>query len=208
MQWLSRLALREYDCPMPDLPPEQLSMVILAVGVDALPDVSLPAGYNARAYRDGDAASWAVALQEGGFESWDEAQVQQFLEVPERREGSSLIEHQGRIVAATFASRVSNRPPMTAVSGADPSDEGVIDYVVTHPDHRGKGLGRATCTEVARFLVSRGCKAVSLNSDDWRLPAIHIYLSMGFVPVMNREDMPARWAAVYQKLKEYGRDYT
>ena len=78
---------------------------------------------------------------------------------------------------------------------------GVLDYVVTHPEHRGKGLGRATCIEVSRFLVDRGCKSVSLGTDDWRLPAIHIYLSMGFRPVMNRNDMPGRWAAVYENLE-------
>ena len=193
---------------MPPLPSKQLTMVIDATAVGRLPDVELPAGYVVRRYRPGDVSSWAVTLQKGGFESWDEAQVEAFLEVAERREGSSLVEFQGSIVAATFASRVSNRPPMSAVSGADSSEEGVIDYVVTHPDHRGKGLGRATCTEVARFLVSRGCKAVSLNTDDWRLPAIHLYLSMGLRPVMTREDMPSRWADVYRKLKESGRDYT
>ena len=193
--------------PMHAHPPEQLTMVIAADAVRCLADVPLPDGYVVRAYRQGDIASWAVALQRGGFETWGEAQVLEFLEVAERREGSRLVEHDGRIVASTFASRISNRPPMTSASGIDPSEEGVIDYVVTHPDHRGKGLGRATCTEVSRFLVARGCKAVSLNTDDWRLPAIHLYLSMGFQPVMYGDDMPARWAAVYQKLKESGREY-
>ena len=189
-------------------PPKQLTMVIDAAAVGTLPDVPLPAEYIMRSYRPGDTGGWANALQQGGFESWGEAQVLEFLEVAERREGSRLIGYQGRIVAATFASRVSNRSTITAVTGVDPSVEGVLDYVVTHPDHRGKGLGRATCTEVSRFLVARGCKAVSLNTDDCRLPAIHIYLSMGFRAVMNRDDMLARWADVYQKLKESGREYS
>ena len=121
--------------------------------------------------------------------------------------GSRLVEHDGRIVAATFASRIGNQPHKPDVGGGDSSEIGVLDFVVTHPDHRGKGLGRATCTEVARFLVSRGCKTITLGTDDWRLPAIHIYLSMGFRPVMNRNDMPGRWAAVYENLKETGRDH-
>ena len=37
---------------------------------------------------------------------------------------------------------------------------------------------------------------------------VHIYLSMGFKPVMNREDMPGRWEAVLNRLKESGREYT
>ncbi len=186
--------------------PMQLTMAIYADAVRRLPDVPLPAGYAMRAYHPGDAASWADTLRKSDFVTWDEAQVLQFLEVPERREGSRLVEHGGRVVAATFASRISNRPMPPAVA-ADASEEGVLDYVVTHPDHRGRGLGRATCTEVCRFLVSRGCKAVSLNTDDFRLPAIHVYLSMGFRPVMNGRDIPERWAAVYDNLKEGGREY-
>ena len=193
---------------MSPLPPKQLSMVIDEATVDRLPDVQLPAGYVIRPCRPGDTASWADALRAGGFESWGEEQVLEFLEDAERPEGSRLVEHDGRIVAATFASRISIRPSLTLAGGGDTSEEGALDYVVTHPDHRSLGLGRATCTEVSRFLVARGYKTVSLGTDDWRLPAIHIYLSMGFRPIMNRNDMPARWAAVYEKLKENGRDYS
>ena len=193
---------------MSPLPPKQLSMVIDEATVDRLPDVPLPAGYVIRPCRPGDTASWADALRAGGFQSWGEEQVLEFLESAERQEGSRVVEQGGRIVAATFATRISNRLSMDLVGGGDPSKEGALDYVVTHPDHRGLGLGRATCTEVSRFLVARGHKTVSLSTDDWRLPAIHIYLSMGFRPVMNRNDMPARWAAVCEKLKESGRDYS
>ena len=189
------------------LPPKQLRMVLDEVSVVRLPDVPLPAGYVMRAYRSGDADSWTEVLQKGEFGRWDEERVLEYLEDAERREGSRLVEHNGRIVAATFASRIGNQPRKPSVGGGNSSDVGVLDYVVTHPDHRGRGLGRATCTEVARFLVSRGCNAISLGTDDWRLPAIHIYLSMGFRPVMNRNDMPGRWAAVYENLKETGRDH-
>ena len=193
---------------MQPLPPKQLSMVIDEATVGWLPDVPLPAGYVIRACRPEDTASWACTLRAGGFESWGEKQVLKFLESPERRKGSRVVEWDGRIVAATFATRISNRTPMTDVGDFDPLEEGALDYVVTHPEHRGRGLGRATCTEVSRFLVARGYKTVSLGTDDWRLPAIHVYLSMGFRPVMNRNDMSARWAAIYKKLKESGRDYS
>ena len=192
---------------MSSLPPKQLSMVIDQDAVDRLPDVELPNGYLMRAYRDGDAPSWNDVLQEGGFGRWDEERVLEYLEESERREGSRLIEFDGRIVAATFASRIPNRPSEVLAGGGDPSKEGLLDYVVTHPEHRGRRLGRATCTGVSKFLVARGCNVVSLGTDDWRLPAIHVYLSLGFRPVMNREDMPGRWATIYEKLKEAGHDY-
>ena len=190
------------------LPPQQLRMVIEKEAVRQLPDVVVPTGYALRRYRSGDVASWADALRQGGFIDWTEARVLDYLKNPERREGSSLAEFGGRIVAATFASRLGNQPHNPGDFVAEPSNIGVLDFVVTHPDHRGKGLGRATCTKVARFLISRGCKMIELGTDDWRLPAIHVYLSLGFEPVINRSDMPGRWDAVMKKLKESGRDHT
>ena len=191
-----------------ELPPKQLYLVADAAAVRLLPDATVPRGYVLRPYRPGDEEGWTETLNLGGFTSWDLESVLGYLGDPERGEGSQVVEQSGEIVAATFASRASNLPPgSTAVSGDGPSREGVLDYVVTRPDHQGRGLGRATCTGVARFLVGRGCDIVSLATDDWRLPAIHLYLSMGFKPVMNREDMPDRWASVFARLKEGGREY-
>ena len=201
-----------YDIPMPPLLHKQLSMVLHDVAVGRLPDVPLPAGYVMRAYRVGDASSWADTLQKGGFTDWTEDRVLEYLEDPERREGSRVVEYNGEIVSATFASRISIQACKTT-RPTPKSEVGVLDFVVTHPDHRGNGLGRATCTSVAKFLVGQDCRrgclpTVSLKTDDWRLPAIHIYLSMGFKPVLNRDDMPDRWATVYQMLKEAGYDHS
>ena len=192
---------------MPMLPPKQLTMVTSQKSVRNLPDVTLPDGYMLRGYLPGDEVSWSKTLQVCGFKDWDYAEVVDYLKNAERRAGSRVVEHEGEIVAATFASR-KKRSATDTVNGADTHNEGLLDFVVTHPDHRGNGLGKATCTEVARFLVNRGCESVSLLTDDWRLPAIHIYLSLGFEPVMNRSDMPRRWQVIFNKLKENGRDHT
>jgi len=190
------------------LHPQQLRMVIDKEAVCQLPDVVVSTDYVLRQYRSGDADSWADALRQGGFTDWTEAKVLGYLKNAERREGSSLAEFGGRIVAATFASRLGNQTHNPSNVVAEPSNIGVLDFVVTHPEHQGRGLGKFTCTAVAKFLVSRGCATIELGTDDWRLPAIHVYLSMGFRPVMNRSDMPERWAAVIEKLKESGRDHT
>ncbi len=189
---------------MPPLPPKQLRMAIDGVSVCRLPDVPLPDGYVMRPYRSGDENGWAETLQACGFEQWNDTEVLAYLEDVERLEGSRVVEYKSRVVAGTFASR--NTDDASDIS--NPEEEGVLDFVVTHPDHRGKGLAKATCTGVAKFFVHLGCQSVSLWTDDWRLPAIHVYLSLGFKPVMNRYDMPGRWDAVYDKLKEQGRDLT
>ena len=203
------------DCGT-NFPPKQLSMIILDTDIIRLPDTNIPNMYDLRSYRQGDEFSWANTLKLGGFMDWNVERVLQYLEEPERREGSSVVAHEGEVIAATFASRTTNRGPSDVADTMsneyhglyeDQSLEGVVDYVVTRPIHQGQGLGRATTMNVIKFLADRGCKTVSLTTDDWRLPAIHLYLSIGFRPVMNRKDMLSRWQKVLNKLKERGFEY-
>lgn len=187
------------------LPAKQLCMVIEAAGVRDLPDVSAPAGYALRAYQEGDGVTLAGTLRAAGFADWDVDRVLGYLEDADRRAGSAVVEFERSIVASTFASRVSNDSvsPVTSEPG-NPRWEGLLDYVATHPSHQGLGLGRATCTAVSRYLVDQGCETVSLWTDDWRLPAIHLYLSLGYRPVMIRGDMPERWEMVISELEKHG----
>lgn len=185
--------------------PKQLCMVISAAGVRDMPVAGVPTGYALRPYRDGDEITLAEALQAVGFRDYGVDRVLDTLADADRRTGSAVVEFEGRIVASTFASRMPSDQvsPVTGKPG-EPRRQGVLDYVATHPDHQGRGLGRATCTAVSRYLVGHGCEMVSLLTDDWRLPAIHLYFSLGFEPVMNREDMPERWESVRQELEQQG----
>ncbi len=180
-------------------------MVVGAAGVRGMPDVAVPAGYLVRGYRKGDGVTLAETLQAVGFRNCGVDRVVETLADADRRAGSALVEYRGAIVAVTFASRTSatETNPVTGRPG-EPWREGVLDYVATHPDHQGRGLGRATCTAVSRYLVEQGCETVQLLTDDWRLPAIHLYLSMGYEPVMGRSDMPERWAAIMSELETQG----
>lgn len=167
----------------------QLSMTISSAKAFDLPQAIVPEGYALRQYEPGDEESWLALIQTGDFANWDMDRLVTFLEPSERREGSRVVAFGNKIVAATFASR---REP--------PQNTGVLDYVVSHPDHRGFGLGRAVCTSVLEFLVERGYDDISLHTDDWRLPAIGLYISLGFDTDVTREDMPARWQAIADKL--------
>ena len=183
------------DRSSPELPPKQLQMTADAAVLRRLPDVPIPEGFVQRAYRPGDEDGWLALLQAAGFEEWDRPRVDEYLTDPERREGSSVIVEGDTMVAATFATRIYR----------DGVELALLDYVISSPDRRRLGLGRAVCTAVARFHVERGYPAVSLFTDDWRLPAIGLYLSLGFEPDMHREDMPGRWDAIMAKLAAGGR---
>ena len=170
--------------------PKQLRMTVPASRVRKLPDVAMPSGCELRAYRPGDERSWLRLMDLGGFQGWDFQRLQAFLKGAERREGSRVVAKGTTIVAATFASRATQDRKI-----------GALDYVVTHPRHRHRRLARAVCTAVLRFLEGRNYKTVTLATDDWRLDAITLYLSLGFVPVMEGEDMPSRWTEVMKQLK-------
>ena len=187
------------------LPAKQLCMVIHAARVRTLAPARVPEGYVLRTYRPGDEATLARTLQAVGFSNFGRDAVLEYLEDADRRAGSAVVTFDGGVVASTFASRMScdRVSPVTGKPG-EPQRQGVLDYVATHPDHQGRGLGRAASTAVSRYLVAQGCKMVSLLTDDWRLPAIHLYLALGFEPVMNREDMPERWNAVINELEKHG----
>ena len=173
------------------LPPKQLSMTISADRARLMPAAPLPSGYELRPYRAGDEDSWIELINTGEFDAaWDSARFDEYIAGPERTEGSRVVVKEGEILAATFAS-----------VHAEPPYPGRVDFVVSRPEIRGLGLGRAVCVEVVRYLVGKGYSEIILFTDDWRLPAIGLYLSMGFEPQMTREDMPARWANIRAELE-------
>ena len=177
-----------------ELPPKQLSMVISALRAEEMPESEIPDGYELRGYLPGDEESWLELLNTGEYGSnWHRSRLDEFIAGPERAEGSVVAAKGDRVVAATFASVEVGR-----------DCTGRVDFVTSHPDVRGLGLGRAVCSGVVRFLVERGYANVVLYTDDWRLPAIGLYLSMGFAPQMTRLDMAERWQTVKEQLEVGG----
>ena len=47
------------------------------------------------------------------------------------------------------------------------------------PEHRGRGYGKATLSELARIAVERGCGRLEWTCLDWNQPSIDFYLSLG-----------------------------
>ena len=78
---------------------------------------------------------------------------------------------------------------------------GEVGWIAADPEHKGRGLGLAvTAAAVARFIAA-GYRRIYLMTDDFRLPAIAVYLKLGFEPFFYAPDMADRWAAVRKQLK-------
>ncbi len=53
---------------------------------------------------------------------------------------------------------------------------------------RGKGMGTVLCSRVVNYLLDMGMKKITLMTNDFRIPAIKIYLNLKFLPVLKTGD--------------------
>ena len=81
---------------------------------------------------------------------------------------------------------------------------GQLGWLVTDPSHAGRGLGTVVAACATNRLAEEGYRRPCLGTEDFRLAAISIYLKLGWVPYMYREDLAPRWRAIFAGL---GREF-
>lgn len=89
----------------------------------------------------------------------------------------------------------------TAVEKEDFPGEGWFRMVGTVPEARGLGAGKLVCLAALHSLAARGYKSAVLSTDDERIAAIKLYLSLGFEPIFTHESHEARWDKIYSIIK-------
>jgi mycothiol synthase len=170
----------------------QLEMIWPEAKLARPPEVKLPADYRLRQLEDRDAEAWGALMKEGGFGEWPRDRLARHKRgvIPG---GFFVIEHvpTGALVATANANhQPTDRHP----------EGGELSFVVASPAHAGKGLGRAVTAAVVRRFLEAGYRRIYLKTDDFRLPAIKVYLQVGFEPLLFADDMAGRWAAVDREL--------
>jgi predicted dehydrogenase/GNAT superfamily N-acetyltransferase len=155
------------------------------------PEVTVPAGYELRIFRPGDEPAYLALMAKAGFGDFTDrlrAWRDKLL-----CDGLFVVEHKpsGELVA-------------TAMATHSPTDlhpfGGELGWVAADPDHKGKGLGLAVCAAATRRLIAAGYQDIRLQTDDWRLPALKVYLKLGYDPMLYCDGMGERWRAILQKL--------
>lgn len=138
----------------------------------ALPECSLPEGFSIRTCRDGDEQGWFDCCRESGLgtERWKPGDFQ-----------ANMLEMDGigpdRIF---FVVDSKDHPVATATAICQEDGSGCVHMVAANPDYRGLSLGKAVVTAVMRYLTGRGCRPITLQTDDWREPAVRLYNKLGF----------------------------
>ncbi len=156
------------------------------------PSVQVTSGYRLRQITSADFAKYRALMDSVGFGGWSDEQIQRAL-VRSLPNCYFVIEHEGTgdIVATAFAYHNPSEQLPNAAS---------LEYVAGDTRHKGKGLGYTVCAAVTRTLVHRGYERIFLTTDDGRLPAIAIYLRLGYTPDYYLPEMQDRWSRVLEQL--------
>jgi mycothiol synthase len=156
---------------------------------DRLSAPAAPPGYGLRRYRPGDEDAWIALLATGNFGTWDRARLDRMLageRAPLPRAGIFFATHQDQPVGAAC----------TFLYDDQRQDAAELGWVVVHPGHRRRGLGLQVCQATLGFVRDLGYESAFLLTEDFRLPAIKLYLRLGFEPEMIDPSHPAWWAAL------------
>jgi len=156
---------------------------------DNLPLVSLPEGYTLRHYQAGDDIPWEDLTESTlGFRLNFEKDIKAnpFF-TPER---VFFICKDEKMVATAIA----------WCAEKDSDTVGYVHMVGSDPVHKGKGLGYQVSLATLHKMKEEGKKSVLLHTDDFRLPALAIYLKLGFKPDKHHESHESRWEKVFEEL--------
>ena len=156
----------------------------------ALPEEFSPEGFEIRSIRDSEMKEWGEKLHPAcGFSSKSEAYCADFLKKALPGGIQVAVElATDRLAASASAQHFDKETP------------GGLGWVMALPEIRGKKLGAAVVAAAMNFGIKQGLSFMALSTDDFRLPAIGLYLKYGWRPYLYAEDMPGRWRKVLAEL--------
>lgn len=139
----------------------------------------------------GDEAGLADLLDSAFEEHWDVARVRRDLLEDSTVRRTFVVRDGARIVATASQRYVEDHP-----------GTGYLHWVAAHPEARGRRLGRTATLAVLHAFLADGLHASVLETDDERLPAITVYLELGYVPVYRADGHEERWSQIFRALGE------
>jgi mycothiol synthase len=148
-------------------------------------------GYLVRSYEEGDQDGWVDLLNANGqLGQWDRERIQREIDGALVREGQKFAFWEGTIVAAAGVySRLRN--------GREAWE---IGWVAVHPEHRRRNLGRQVTAAAVAAALRLLERPIFLLTDDGRIPALKVYLELGFVPEFGDPSYAGRWRRIFAEL--------
>lgn len=168
---------------------ELLEMVWPESMLNQPPEVDVASGYTLRQYEPEDFDKY-VALMRAAEMDTPRLDYWEGHLLPG---GFFVIEDDsnGELVAACFASHhPAPRHPRA----------GNLGWLAAHPGHKGKQLGLTVSAAVTARLIRAGYRRIYLETHDFRIPAIKLYLRMGWIPFLYSEEMLDRWKLICDRI--------
>jgi ribosomal protein S18 acetylase RimI-like enzyme len=182
---------------IPQTPPARTSFLQLRMIYTFRPDEersphSVPTGYRLVHYQPEFETAWVQLLNESReFSKFTTQTLWTEILSGLIPEGGVFIEYQGKLVAAAAVCYRKEVAP-----------HAVLMYVIVLPEHRGLGLGKIVTNQVMAAARQAGYPGMVLYTDDGRLPAIQMYLGLGFQPDLETQiDTQERWQRVLQRIR-------
>jgi len=169
---------------------EQLKMMRDDTKVNEL---CLPEGFYMRSYKKGDELGWCRCMINGDLgveEIKEEVFVEKMLNDKSVNPDNIFF----------LISPVNEIAGSITYQYTDDKTIGFVHMVGIDLRYRGKKLALPMHLYAIKKILDDGVKQIFLTTDDWRLPAIKVYLNVGFVPVLYKPDMEVRWNQVMAKL--------
>lgn len=77
---------------------------------------------------------------------------------------------------------------------------GELASLAVGPEHRRRGLGRALSAAATRRLLDAGYDSIRVGVAPDRLPALSLFLNVGFAPCLLEDGDVGRWRDVFDEL--------
>ncbi len=161
--------------------------------LDSLPLIPIADGYVIRTFEAGDEAGLGRVYSASALGTETVEQVRSRLHghpcfQPER----VFVAVTGELIVGTASAWQSARDPGV----------GYLHMLGVLPDYRGQHLGAALTVATLDYARREGFSAQRLLTDDWRLPAIRLYLALGYDPIVTDCTHPRRWRKVARNLQQ------
>lgn len=164
----------------------------------AAPAAPLAAGYRLRTFvaADADAYCALVNLDRWADTGWHcRAYSLRDMRMRAVPRGFFVVEAADGALAATAIAR--HRPDADTYYFPD---GGEVCLVFVHPAHRRRGLGQVVTTATVQRLQEIGYQNIYLNVMDQRVPALRLYFTLGFQPLLYRQAVIDRWRQICAHL--------
>ena len=171
---------------MSDLP-----QLLMRRDLSNLPDLCLPQGMSLKCFSDGMETCWNDIITTSFETPYDFDKLMRADKA--FRHDRVLFLCIDNVPVATAAAWFVNRYG---------DDTGYVHMVGALPEYKGRKLGYLITLATLHRLKDEGFTKVVLQTDDFRLPAIKVYLDLGFVAdMLVHESMPGRWESVMEALR-------